>query len=176
MESARNPVWNFQTNQVLFEHSSDDKFWHRIGCEFRVKLILHSASNLFEWEIGTDFFHCETVSLLWRRFCAILRQTAEIQISPIEMGLIRIKTGAKFVATFKKMHRKTGFFLGAVSGPFFHTEICMNIPLGETGRVQFTQPIHTVIDSLLYTQTDTGKAESCWSLHVGGVSRTHCLS
>lgn len=43
-------------------------------------------------------------------FGAILRQTAEIQISPIEMGLIRIKTGAKFVATFKKMHRKTGFF------------------------------------------------------------------
>lgn len=76
-------------------------------------------------------------------FGAILRQTAEIQISPIEMGLIRIKTGAKFVATFKKMHRKTGFFLGAVSGPFFHTEICMNIPLGETGRVQFTQPIHS---------------------------------
>lgn len=68
-------------------------------------------------------------------FGAILRQTAEIQISPIEMGLN--------LSLHLKKTQTVFCFLGAVSGPFFHTEICMNIPLGETGRVQFTQPIHS---------------------------------
>lgn len=77
---------------------SHDGFWHGIGRGFCAKIWLPSASHSFEWEIcGVVHIVNHAVDLkskVWKKITLtqIPRQTAETRMSPIKMGLIRVKT------------------------------------------------------------------------------------